>query len=133
MESVEIFLNFPTLDINRNALVVDPSKAKPEHIRRMNRFWGDDSWRRIAYSLDELSGLEIKKWASRSLLATAFRERLRNVAGFAHVPEPVVMKTKVTRGPVLYYLFFASYNTVGNKIVSYIFDKYRAREGYTLF
>lgn len=133
METIEIFLNFPTLDINRNALVTDVSRARPEHVRRMTRFWGDDSWRRIAYRQDEFSGLEIKERAARSLLAAAFRERLKSVAGFKYVPEPVVMKTMGNRGPTLYYLFFASYNPVGNKIVTHIFDKYRAREGYTLF
>jgi three-Cys-motif partner protein len=43
MKSVEIFLNFPMLDINRNALAVDPSKANPAHVARLTRFWGDNT------------------------------------------------------------------------------------------
>jgi three-Cys-motif partner protein len=47
--AIDMFLNFPIMDINRNALTRNPEKATPDSIERMNRFWGDDSWRRIAY------------------------------------------------------------------------------------
>lgn len=133
MKSIEIFLNFPMLDANRNAMAVDPSKARADHVARLTRFWGDDSWRDIVYDSDEFFKLEYKRRASFSVLAAAFRERLKEVAGFAHVPEPVVMRTKGTRGPILYYLFFASPNPVANKIVTYIFDKYRAQDQEMLF
>jgi len=33
-----------------------------------------------------------------------------------------------THGAVLYYLFFASSNNTGDKIVRHIFNKYRNRE-----
>ncbi len=85
MGTIEIFLNFPMLDMNRNALLVDPSKAKPEHIARMTRFWGDDSWREVAYESygsDEFFKLEYKRRTSRSALVEAFRHRLKEVAGF---------------------------------------------------
>lgn len=39
MRSVEIFLNFPMLDINRNALLNDTSKADPAQVARLTRFW----------------------------------------------------------------------------------------------
>jgi three-Cys-motif partner protein len=133
MKSVEIFLNFPMLDINRNALAVDPSQAKPEHVARMTRFWGDESWREIVYRSDKFFNLEYKARASSSALAAAFRERLKDIAGFNYVPEPVVMRTLGTRGPILYYLFFASRNPVAEKIVRYLFDKYRARDQEMLF
>ncbi len=136
MGSIEIFLNFPMLDMNRNALLLDPSRARPEHVVRMTRFWGDESWRDVvyeSYGSDEFFKMEYKRRASRSALVEAFRHRLKNVAGFKYVPEPVVMRTQGARGPVLYYLFFASPNETTNKIVSDVFDRYRAGDQGMLF
>lgn len=133
MSTVEIFLNFPMLDASRNVLLLEPSKAKAEQVARLTRFWGDESWRRIVYESDEFFGLETKRRAAYSALATAFAERLREVAGFAYVPEPVVMRTKGMSGPILYYLFFASSSPVAERIVTYIFNKYRSRDQEMLF
>lgn len=133
MKTIEIFLNFPMMDITRNVLRSDPSKTDAAQAARLTRFWGDESWREVAYASDEFLKTEYKVRGSRSALAGAFRERLKDVAGFSYVPEPVVMKTHGTRGNALYYLFFASYNNVGNKIVTHIFDKYRARDQEMLF
>jgi three-Cys-motif partner protein len=73
MKSVEIFLNFPMLDINRNALLNDPSKADPAQVARLTRFWGDESWRDVVYEShgSEFFKLEIKRRASRSALVNA--------------------------------------------------------------
>lgn len=49
MQSVEIFLNFPVMDINMNVLKHDQSKVDQEDIARMNAYWGDESWREVAY------------------------------------------------------------------------------------
>jgi len=46
MKSIEIFLNFPIMDINRNVLRPDPSPTK---LQQLTRFWGDDSWKTSAY------------------------------------------------------------------------------------
>ena len=43
--STELFMNFPVMDINRNALRNDPSKIEVDQADRMTRFWGDSSWR----------------------------------------------------------------------------------------
>jgi len=56
-------------------------------------------------------------------LALEFKERLKKVAGFKYIPEPILMRN--TRNGPLYYLYFASQNDVANKIVNDIFDKYR--------
>lgn len=48
--TIEIFLNFPTLDINRNVLLWTPEDISEEDMERMNAFWGDESWRDVAYS-----------------------------------------------------------------------------------
>ena len=58
-------------------------------------------------------------------VVNAFRHRLREVAGFKYVPEPMPMRN--SKGAVVYYLFFASPNRTGGKIVTDIFDKYRNR------
>jgi three-Cys-motif partner protein len=125
MRSLEVFLNFPILDINRNVLRHDSSKVRSTQIARMNRFWGDESWRKIAYEpVQTLFGPDEEK-TGNDTVAAAFRRRLQKVAGFSNVPEPMPMRN--TKGAVVYYLFFASHKPVAQDIVTDIFDKYRNR------
>ena len=56
-------------------------------------------------------------------IVAAFRERLRTVAGFEFVPEPLPMKN--SKGAVVYYLFFASQKPVAKTIIEDIFAKHR--------
>jgi three-Cys-motif partner protein len=93
----------------------------------MDRFWGDRSWRYTLYKRADglLPGFDIEEKVANTAVATAYRERLRKVAGFDYVPDPIPMRN--TRGAIVYYLFFASPNKTGAKIVSHIFDKYRDR------
>lgn len=124
MRSIEIFLNFMIMDANMNVLRHDPEKADPRQVARMNRFWGDDSWRTAAYdSSDNLFGWEEK--STNEVLVQAYRERLLRVAGFGYVPEPLPMRN--SKGATVYYLFFASPKATGEKIVEDIFAKYRNR------
>jgi three-Cys-motif partner protein len=124
MKTVEIFLNFPVMDMNMNVLWNDPDKVQPEQARRMDAFWGDDSWRQAAYRTDQnLFGFPDK--TGNDVIAEAFRARLKDVAGFQYVPAPMPMRNK--KGVVVYYLFFASPNQTGNKIVEDIFKKYQNR------
>lgn len=124
MKSVEIFLNFPIMDINRNVLHRDPETADPKQVDRLDRYWGNDSWRAAAYSTaGNLFGFEEK--TTNQALAEAFRERLKSVAGFVYVPEPMPMKN--TKGAVVYYLYFASQKPVAAKIVRAIFDNHRGQ------
>ncbi len=44
MRSVEVFINFPVMDMNRNVLRREPSNIDPDQALRMNAFWGDQSW-----------------------------------------------------------------------------------------
>jgi three-Cys-motif partner protein len=126
--AIDMFLNFPIMDINRNALTRDPSKATPESIEWMNRFWGDDSWRNIAYIESAQQSLFgeppdlIKQ--DNDTIAQAFRKRLHEVAGFAHVPAPLPMRNH--NNAILYYLFFAAASDTAAKIIRDIFAKYRA-------
>ena len=123
MGSIDTFLNFPVMDINRNVLWRKPEAAGKADIARMNRFWGDDSWRTIAYpSVPGLFGPMHEK-ASNDVIAEAFRARLMTTAGFKRVTKPLPMRN--SRGAVVYYLFFASQKPVANNIVADIFRKYR--------
>ena len=125
MRSVEIFLNFPVMDMNMNVLWRDPGKVQARQVARMDAFWGDRSWRNAAYVTTPglFGGIEEK--AESQAVADAFRQRLTKVAGFAFVPEPLPMRN--TRGAIVYYLFFASPNKTGHKIVTDIFIKWRKK------
>ena len=124
MRSIEIFLNFMVMDMNMNVLRKNPEKAESAQIDRMNRFWGDDSWRKLMYdSSGNLFGEDEKVTRGNEVLAEGYRQRLLDVAGFKYVPKPLPMRN--TKGATVYYLFFASPNKTGNKIVEHIFEKYR--------
>jgi three-Cys-motif partner protein len=47
--SIELFLNFPVADMNRNVLWRNPEGVDTADLERMNVFWGDESWRQVAY------------------------------------------------------------------------------------
>jgi three-Cys-motif partner protein len=64
---------------------------------------------------------------SNEIVVSAYCERLKKIAGFKYVAEPLPMRN--TRGAVVYYLLFASPNATGNKIVEHIFNKYRNYRG----
>jgi three-Cys-motif partner protein len=124
MKSIELFLNFPMADMNRNVLWHDPDKVVSDQAARMTAFWGDDSWRQAAYSTDgNLFGWEEK--TNNDAVVAAFRTRLKKIAGFKYVPEPMPMRN--TKGAVIYYLFFASQKPVAEDIVKDIFSKYQTR------
>lgn len=122
MKSIKIFLNFPVADMNRNVLWSNMEKVDPDQAARMTAFWGDDSWRQAAYNTTgNLFGWEEK--TENEDVANAFRERLKKVAGFSYVPEPIPMRNK--KGATVYYLFFASQKPAADNIVKDIFQKYR--------
>ncbi len=123
MRSIEIFLNFPVMDMNMNVLWRNPERVKPEHLDRMDAFWGNRSWKDAAYI--KTAGLfeDIEERRGIESLVSAYRKRLLDVAGFAFVPAPIPMRN--TKGGIVYYLFFASPNKTGAKIVNEIYNKYR--------
>src|SRR5262249_12773845 len=103
----------------------DPAKIRPEQASRMNAIWGDESWRSIAYSQAQrgLFSDTVEEKRSNDAVAQAFRSRLKEGAGFAYVPDPIPMRN--TQGATVYYLYFASPNRTGSKIVTDIFKKRR--------
>jgi three-Cys-motif partner protein len=129
--AIDLFLNFPIMDANRNALWRDPERVAATQAARWTTFWGDESWKKLLYRPRPQLGLfrpEIEK-VDNPEVAAAFRERLRTHAGFAHVAEPLPMRNRT--GAVVYYLYFATQKGVANHIVKDIFAKYadRARGG----
>jgi len=66
---------------------------------------------------------DVLEKTSNEDLAAAYRKRLREIAGFKYVPEPLPMRN--SRGAVVYYLYFASQNEIGYKIAGSVLDKYR--------
>ncbi|MBI5572874.1 MAG: three-Cys-motif partner protein TcmP [Desulfomonile tiedjei] len=123
MKSIEIFLNFPVADMNRNVLWTNPDRVDPRQRERLNAFWGDESWRGVAYTSQPGLFGEIAEKTTNQEVVEGFRQRLLNVAGFAFVPQPLAMLN--SQNAVVYYLFFASHNQTGEKIVADIFKKYR--------
>src|SRR5438093_13159616 len=119
MRSIEIFLNFPVADMNRNVLWHNPAAVDPEHAARMNEFWGDDSWKKVAYVPSKQTKLfdsdepDLLKTENETI-AEAFRQRLQKVAGFTYVPPPIPMRNR--NNATVYYLFFASRNAVAGTI-----------------
>jgi three-Cys-motif partner protein len=125
--TVEIFLNFMVMDMNRNVFWKNWQGVKEDSLTRMDHFWGDRSWKDVVYDRqpDLFGGEIVTKKAGNEPIVEAYRERLKKVAGFKYVPDPVPMRN--AQGSVVYYLFFAAHKPAATNIVTGIFDKYRAR------
>lgn len=124
MKTIEIFLNFPMMDMNMNVLKHNPESVPQDQAERMTRFWGDESWHDVAYSTSgNLFGWEEK--SDNATMVQAFRKRLSMVAGFSHVSDPLAMRN--SKGAIVYYLIFASPKPVADKIVRAIFNKHTGR------
>lgn len=120
---IEVFLNFPVADMNRNVFWSNPDAVSDSDVDRMSLYWGDESWRQVAYrSVRGLFG-DMEEKAGMDHVVDAFRQRLKGKAGFGYVPKPIPMRN--SKGAIVYYLYFASHNKVGGKIVNDILDKYR--------
>jgi three-Cys-motif partner protein len=78
--AVDMFLNFPVMDMNRNAIWRDPDKAPAGGVDRMNKFWGDDSWRDAVYAEPRQRSffgpelVEARQRGDRCLLPGAIKE-----------------------------------------------------------
>jgi three-Cys-motif partner protein len=125
MRSIEVFYNFMIMDVNMNVLWRGAANVNQRQAARMTAAWGDESWRDIAYVTERDLFGDVERKAGNELIAEAFRKRLHDEAGFEFVARPMPMRN--SRGAVVYYLYFASQNAKGAKIVGEIFDKYRGR------
>jgi three-Cys-motif partner protein len=75
--SVEIFMNFMIMDINRNAMRKNPDKSIASKVAQMTRLWGDESWKDEGY--DQVPTLweeTVPVKVSNERFAEAFRQRL---------------------------------------------------------
>ncbi|MDH4227573.1 MAG: three-Cys-motif partner protein TcmP [Deltaproteobacteria bacterium] len=124
-KSIELLIHFSTMDINMNVLKRNRDAVDQSQIERMNRFWGDGSWRDVGYSSEMMlfKGKEYEEKVDNDTMAEAYMERLKNVAGFKYVLKPLPMRN--SNGATIYYLLFATHNQTGEKIMRHIFDKYR--------
>jgi three-Cys-motif partner protein len=127
MQTLDIFVNFPIHDINRTVLHHRPEKVSQANVKRMNAFWGDESWRGLAYdkNLNLFGDVDLEK-VSNPRFAEEYRKRLRNVAGFKRVPAPLPMRNST--GSTVYYLFCASYKGTAEEIVTYILTNLAGNE-----
>lgn len=122
--SIDMILNFPVMDINRNVLWTNPRGVDIYDIERMNTFWGDDSWKEIAYRQQpDLFGEVRFLKESNNAVSIAFKNHLHKDAGFKYVSQPLPMRN--SKGATIYYLFFASQQRIAKDIIEYIFNKYR--------
>jgi three-Cys-motif partner protein len=135
--AVDLLLHFPTMPMNRGALHRD-GEVSLDEAAAMTRFWGDDSWREAVYVKRHglFADLPAEK-ATDIEFATAFCERLTNVAGFKGTSKPIPMKN--TRGAIMYYLIFAlphdtairAAKSVAKYFIEYPSAVYRARKAET--
>ncbi len=123
MKSVEIFYNFMIMDANMNILWRSPERVQTSQVARMDAVWGDHSWHEVAYKKTPGLFSDMEEETTNEAVINAFRDHIRKAAGFEYVPEPMPMRN--SKGSVIYYLFFASPNRTGAKIVKDIFDNYR--------
>jgi three-Cys-motif partner protein len=124
--AIDMFLNFPVMDMNRNALWRNIVGVPQEGVERMTRFWGDASWKEVAYAPSpqfNMFGPPDSVKQSNQAIVSAFSERLKTVAGFEYVAEPLPMKN--SQNSTVYYLFFASPKPIAKEIISDILRKYR--------
>ena len=128
MGIVDLILHFPIMDINRNAIWNSPDQVPQDGIDRMNSFWGDETWRDIAYKESPQRSLfdsSPKEKQDNQVIADAFRKRLIEHGKFEYVPKPIPMRN--SRNAVIYYLFFASQNKTAHKIANYLFRKHEGK------
>lgn len=123
LKTIDLLLNFPIMDMNMNVLWHDPSAVSPGQSQRMTRFWGDESWKNAAYRQEQILFGPVDVKAGNDAVANAFAKRLKTVAGFKFVAEPLPMVN--TSQATVYYLIFASQNATAHKIISQIFKKRR--------
>jgi three-Cys-motif partner protein len=122
MKSIEIFLNFMIMDANMNVLKKNRSQVQDAQAERMTAFWGDESWQQAGYTKQPGLFGEIEEKEPNAEVAAAYQKRLKDVAGFKYVPDPMPMRN--SKGAIIYYLFFASHNETGDRIAKAVFKKY---------
>ena len=101
---------------------IDAFSGPRLHIRKIG---GDRSWHSAMFRPSAQTNLfgdeEMDKTENRDLV-NAYCKRLKEVAGFGFVADPLAMRN--SRNAIVYYLIFAGPNRTGWKIVQDIYRKY---------
>lgn len=120
-ETIEVFLNFPVMGINRNVRLRRKEDIAPSVRERMDRFWGTDWEAELYEERQTLFGPEeIRIKQSGKDLGRRFQKRLREI--FPHCTVPVLMTN--SKNAPLYCLVFAGHNQTGVKIADDIFGRF---------
>ena len=122
--TIDLFLNFPLLDINRSVVRSNPKDITQKNIKRMDQFWGDNRWYDLLYASSPdlfVEGREQRKAKAETALVQAYRKKLLD-AGFSCVPIPLPIRN--TQRGIIYFIFFASEKPVAKNIVEHIFKKW---------
>lgn len=122
MGTIDMVLNFPVMDMNRNVFWRRPEGVDPRDIERMNAFWGDESWHQVVYRKTPTFFGDEEEKVSNFEIAMAYRDRLVTVAGFKEVPRPCPIWNSTNS--VIYYLFFASQKKPAHRIMDHIFRNF---------
>ena len=112
--AVDMFLNFPVMDMNRNAIWRNPDKAPAGGLDRINKFWGDDSWRNAAYAearQRSFFGPELVKQGNEEIVA-AF---LAHTKTFHDIYAPL---TAPAVSPILTFLVSWGHLLIGLSLIS---------------
>ena len=123
--ALEVFLNFPTMGLNRAALRNGPDALTVTGVAQMNRIWGSEDWRELLYERrqDFWETHEYKRvrTGAESLACLFIEHRLSKV--FSHVSDPIPMTNSL--GAPLYCIIFARHHPRGAEIAADIFDRHR--------
>lgn len=122
--TIDAFINFMIMDANMNVLLRNPKQVPQSQRDRMTRIWGDESWVEVMYKRERglFEELDLIEKQPNEVLADAFKQRLTKHAGFKFAADPLAVRN--TKGPILYYLFFASPKQAGYNIAQHILRKY---------
>lgn len=124
----DVFVNFPRMDLLRNVCRKNFKKITPEGFQRMTAFWGDESWEDIVY---EKQGSQTIRVGDTGKLALAYCRRLKEIAGFQFVLDPLPMRNY--QGITLYYLIFACEDKLAKRVGGQIVRKFvDDRDGFSL-
>jgi three-Cys-motif partner protein len=119
--TIEVFVNFPVMDINRNVRLKNKNRISEESRERMDRFWGP-GWEGEIF--EERQGLfekeTVLKPQSARGLGYRYQKRLLEIFRFCTIP--VVLRNS-SNAP-LYCLIFAGHNKTGANIAEDIFGNF---------
>ena len=125
LETMDLILNFPLMDMNLNAIRNDRSSVTAKDRQRMTDFWGDESWSEALYRKRPNLFEEEEEKVSNSEVVEAFVARLKSKAGFKFVSKPLPMKSLT--GSTIYYLIGASQKKDAVGVINDIFKRQEKR------